>query len=87
MVEHRRPGYRGPDGRLYALSDQSSSIARLGDLDPRNGSVEVEETWHLEDAKNSEGLVILDDGTPVVAVDRKARRGNLLAFEPLRLAT
>jgi hypothetical protein len=27
----------GPDGRLYLLSDQSASIARLDDLPPEGG--------------------------------------------------
>lgn len=77
----------GPDGRLYLLSDQGSAIARMPDiLDPAGGTVEQTATWRIAGSpKNAEGLVILADGTPLIALDTKAPRGNLLRLEPLPL--
>jgi len=74
---------RGPDGHIYVLSDQSACIARLGELDPEGGAAEIEQLWHLADIENAEGLVVLDDFTPLVAVDQRSRRGNLLVLSPL----
>ena len=61
----------GPDGCLYLLSDQGSSIARLPDsLDPGGGTVDAVAVWRIAGRpENAEGLVILDDGTPIVALD------------------
>lgn len=75
----------GPDGRLYLLSDQGSAIARLPEaLDPRGGVLEAEAVWRIAGRpEKAEGLVILADGTPLVALDTKAPRGNLLRLDPL----
>lgn len=75
----------GPDGRLYLLSDQGSAIALLPDeLDPGGGTVDAVAVWRIGGAPaNAEGLVILDDGTPLVALDTKSPRGNLLRLEAL----
>lgn len=75
----------GPDGRLYVLSDQGSAIGRLpATLPPDAGSVDVDAVWRIagKPAK-AEGLVILPDGTPLVALDTKSPRKNLLRLEPL----
>ena len=78
----------GPDGALYLLSDQGTAIARLPDrLDPAGGTVEADAIWRIAGGpENPEGLVILDDGTPLVALDTKAPRGNLLRLAPLPLS-
>lgn len=77
----------GPDGRLYLLSDQGAVIARMPDvLDPRGGEVDAVAVWRIAGTpKNAEGLVILADGTPLVALDTKAPKHNLLRLDPLPL--
>ncbi len=77
----------GPDGRLYLVSDQGSAIARMPDiLDPAGGTVEPTAMWRIAGSpKNAEGLVILADGTPLIALDTKAPRGNILRLAPLPL--
>lgn len=75
----------GPDGRLYVLSDQGSAIGRLpAVLPPGSDSVDVDAVWRIagKPAK-AEGLVILPDGTPLVGLDTKSPRRNLLRLEPL----
>ena len=75
----------GPDGRLYLLSDQGSAIARLPDsLDPGGGSVHADALWRIAGSPESaEGLVILNDGTPLVGVDTKSPGQNLLRLKQL----
>lgn len=77
----------GPDGRLYLVSDQGSAIARLPDsLDPAGGSVESVAIWRIAGSpENAEGLVILPDGTPLVGLDTKSPKKNLLRLDPLPL--
>lgn len=77
----------GPDGRMYLLSDQGSAIARMPDvLDPSGGTVEATAIWRIAGSpQKAEGLVILIDGTPLIGLDTKAPRGNLLRLEPLPL--
>ena len=77
----------GPDGCLYLLSDQGSAIARLPDrLDPAGGTLDAAAVWRIDGApENAEGLVILDDGTPLVALDTKSPKKNLLRLAPLLL--
>ena len=78
----------GPDGCLYLLSDQGSSIARLPDsLGAAGGTVEAAvEVWRIGGRPdNAEGLVILRDGTPLVALDTKSPCRNLLRLERLPL--
>jgi hypothetical protein len=77
----------GPDGCLYLLSDQGSAIARLPEiLDPAGGTVDATQIWRIAGSpENAEGLVILDDGTPLVALDTKSAKRNLLRLEPLPL--
>ena len=75
----------GPDGCLYLLSDQGSAIARLPDhLEAAGGTVEADAIWRIDGApKNPEGLVILDDGTPLVGLDTRSPKRNLLRLESL----
>lgn len=77
----------GPDGRLYLVSDQGSAIARMPDaLDPGGGTVEADAIWRIAGSpENAEGLVILQDGTPLVALDTKSPKKNLLRLDPLPL--
>lgn len=77
----------GPDGCLYLLSDQGTAIARLPDsLDPAGGTVDAEEVWRIAGhPENPEGLAILADGTPLVGLDTKSPRRNLLRLEALPL--
>ena len=77
----------GPDGRLYLVSDQGSAIARLPDsLDPAGGTVEAAALWRIAGSpENAEGLVIVEDGTPLVGLDTKSPKKNLLRLEPLPL--
>lgn len=77
----------GPDGRLYLLSDQGSAIARLPDtLDPQGGEVDAVAVWRIAGRPdNAEGLVILADGTPLVALDTKSPKRNLLRLAQLDL--
>lgn len=77
----------GPDGRLYLLSDQGSAIARLPDtLDPQGGELDAVAVWRIAGRPdNAEGLVILADGTPLVALDTKSPKRNLLRLSPLDL--
>jgi len=75
----------GPDGHLYLLSDQGSAIARLPEaLVPGGGEVVPEAVWRIAGSpENAEGLVILDDGTPLVALDTTSPGRNLLRLERL----
>ena len=69
------------------LSDQGSAIGRLpATLPPEADTVDVDAVWRIagKPAK-AEGLVILPDGTPLVALDTKSPRENLLRLEPLGL--
>ncbi|MCB0930440.1 MAG: hypothetical protein KDB71_00900 [Mycobacterium sp.] len=77
----------GPEGCLYLISDKGSSIARLADaLDPAGGKVDAAAIWRIEGSpENAEGLVILEDGTPLVAIDTKSPKANLLRLESLPL--
>jgi SdiA-regulated len=73
----------GPDGRLYLLSDQSSTIARLPAGWRDATEVEAESVWRLPgEIEKAEGLVVLPDGRALVAVDRKKAKHNLFLLEP-----
>lgn len=77
----------GPDGRLYLLSDQGGAIARLADrLDPLGGTVEPDAVWRIAGSpEKPEGLAILADGTPLIGLDTKSARRNLLRLGTLPL--
>ncbi len=73
----------GPDGRLYVLSDKSSSIARLSALPKGGGSVTAEAWWKVAGLKGKpEGLAFAQDGRAVVALDKKKARRNLAVLGP-----
>lgn len=73
----------GPDGRLYLLSDQSATIARLADLDPAAGKARVERVWELPRLKGKpEGLAFTRGGHALVALDRSKPQRNLVVLEP-----
>jgi len=73
----------GPDGRLYLLSDQSASIARLSDLPATGGMVSATATWRLPDQDGKpEGLAFTPNGRAIVGLDTRKARRNLVLFEP-----
>lgn len=90
-LAHRLPDISdatvGPDGRLYVVSDQGSAIARMPDsLDPAGGTVDADAIWRVAGhPENAEGLAILQDGTPLVALDTKSPKKNLLRLDSLPL--
>src|SRR5260370_39587032 len=73
----------GPDGCLYLLSDKSSTIARLDDLPAGGGTASLIDAWHLGylDGK-PEGLAFTPQGRPIVGLDRRKARRNLVLLEP-----
>jgi hypothetical protein len=73
----------GPDGRLYLLSDKSSTIARLDDLPAGGGAARLLDAWRLGDLDGKpEGLAFTAEGRAVVALDTRKPRQNLLLLEP-----
>ncbi len=74
------------DGTLYLLSDKTQSIARLeADLKANEDKARVEEVWKLpKDVVQPEGLVLLDDFSPLVGIDAKEQKVNLFTFKALR---
>jgi uncharacterized protein YjiK len=75
----------GPDERLYLLSDESRCIARLeSSVSPGQRRLGVTGMWRLpEDLEQPEGLVLLDDMTPVVAIDTQDPAANIFVLDPL----
>jgi uncharacterized protein YjiK len=75
----------GQDDRLYLLSDESRCIARLEQpLPPEQPRLSVTGIWTLPvEIEQPEGLVLLDDHTPVVAIDRQEPRSNLFVLDHL----
>jgi hypothetical protein len=73
----------GPDGRLYLLSDQSATIARLDDLPPGGGMATVMAAWQLDELDGKpEGLAFTAEGRAIVALDTRKARHNLVLLEP-----
>jgi hypothetical protein len=73
----------GPDGCLYLLSDQSSTIARLDHLQAGGGAAALLDAWRLGDLDGKpEGLAFTAEGRAVVALDTRKPRRNLLLLEP-----
>jgi hypothetical protein len=73
----------GPDGHLYVLSDQSSSIARVSDLPSTGGTATAAASWRLGNLDGKpEGLAFTPNGRAMVALDTRKARHNLLLFEP-----
>jgi hypothetical protein len=73
----------GPDGCLYLLSDQSSTIARLDDLPAGGGTAALLAAWRLGalDGK-PEGLSFTAEGRVIVGLDTRKPRQNLVLLEP-----
>jgi len=73
----------GPDGRLYLLSDKSSTIARLADLPAGGGTAALLDAWRLGDLDGKpEGLAFTAQGRAIVGLDTRKPRRNLLLLEP-----
>ncbi len=73
----------GPDGCLYLLSDQSSTIARLDGLRAGGGTATLLEAWRLGDLDGKpEGLAFTANGRAIVGLDRRKPRRNLVLLEP-----
>jgi hypothetical protein len=73
----------GPDGRLYLLSDQSSTIVRLDDLPAGGGTAALIDAWHLGDLDGKpEGLAFTARGRAIVGLDTRKPRRNLVLLEP-----
>jgi hypothetical protein len=73
----------GPDGRLYLVSDKSSTIARLDDLPPGGGAAALLEAWRLDDLDGKpEGLAFTAQGRAAIRPDTRKPRRNLLLLEP-----
>jgi len=75
----------GPDERLYLLSDESRCIARVEhQLPAAQRKLSITAVWKLpEEIVQPEGLVLMDDMTPLVAIDRKEPNQNLFLMDPL----
>ena len=73
----------GPDGRLYLLSDKSSTIARLDDLAAGGGTAALLDAWQLGDINGKpEGLAFTAQGRAIVGLDTRKQRRNLVLLEP-----
>ena len=73
----------GPDGHVYLLSDKSSAIARLDDLPAGGGTASLIDAWHLGNLDGKpEGLAFTPQGNPIVGLDRRKARRNLVLLEP-----
>jgi hypothetical protein len=73
----------GPDGRLYLLSDKSSTIARLDDLPAGGGAAALLDAWLLGELDGKpEGLGFTPQGQAIVGLDTRKARRNLVLLEP-----
>jgi hypothetical protein len=73
----------GPDGCLYLLSDQSSTIARLDGLPAGGGTAALLHAWRLGDLDGKpEGLAFTAEGRAIVGLDTRKPRRNLVLLEP-----
>src|SRR5215475_9714462 len=73
----------GPDGYLYLLSDQSSTIARLDELPAGGGTATLLDAWRLGDLDGKpEGLAFTAQGLAIVGLDTRKPRRNLVLLEP-----
>jgi hypothetical protein len=75
----------GPDGKIYALSDQSARIALIeSGLTPTEGKFKVKSTWKLsKKVSKPEGLVITSQFEPLVTSDMADIGKNLFHLKPL----
>jgi len=73
----------GPDGCLYLLSDKSSTIARLDDLQAGGGTAALLDPWRLGDLDGKpEGLAFTAQGRAIVGLDTRKPHGSLILLEP-----
>jgi hypothetical protein len=73
----------GPDGYLYLLSDQSSTIARLDHLRAGGGTATLLDARRLDDLDGKpEGLAFTAEGRAIVGLDTRKPRRNLVLLEP-----
>jgi hypothetical protein len=73
----------GPDGCLYLLSDESSTIARLDYLPTGGGTAALLAAWWLGDLDGKpEGLSFTAEGRAIVGLDTRKPRQNLVLLEP-----
>jgi len=73
----------GPDGRLYLLSDQSCTIARLDNLPAGGGTAALLDAWRLGEMDGKpEGLAFTAEGRAIVGLDTRKKRRNLILMEP-----
>jgi len=76
----------GPDGNLYALSDQNTGIAAIQNvLSPTEDTFKVEFYWNLpKGIKKPEGLVINENFEPIVASDLPKIKRNLFHLKAIK---
>lgn len=73
----------GPDGYLYLLSDKSSTIVRLDNLQAGGGTSAILDVWRLGDLDGKpEGLAFTARGRAIVGLDTRKARRNLVLLEP-----
>ena len=73
----------GPDGRLYLLSDQSATIARIDCLEVDDPVARPGASWSVGELKGKpEGLAFTPDGRAIVALDKRKKERNLVLLEP-----
>ena len=73
----------GPDGCLYLLSDKSSTIARLDNLQAGGGTAAFLDVWRLGDLDGKpEGLAFTAQGRAIVGLDTRKARRNLVLLGP-----
>jgi uncharacterized protein YjiK len=74
----------GPEGVLYALSDESNRLARLESRLPvKEDKVNIKEYWDLPKAMEHPEALTFVGGAPVIGVDTKDGKENLFIFRPL----
>ena len=68
---------------LYLISDQSCTIARLADLRAGGGTAAPLDVWRLGKMDGKpEGLAFTAAGHPIVGLDTRKPRRNLVLLEP-----
>jgi uncharacterized protein YjiK len=75
------------DGALYLLGDQKNLIGHIGrKLKTDKAKVKIDRLWSLPSSiRQPEGMVIDEEGRPIIAVDRKnAKHPNLFLLSPLK---
>jgi hypothetical protein len=79
----------GPDGRLYALSAETRTIARFETRLQPGEHARATDTWQIGEGipggqgARPEGLTILSSGRPLVGIDRQHAGHNLVVLDPL----